>query len=52
MHTLRALSTTFLLAISLLVPHLASAAGNGTNQQPIQRRLIHVVALRSRDSLF
>ncbi len=35
MHTLRTLCTTCLLAISLLVPHLASAAGNGTNPQPI-----------------
>ncbi len=35
MHTRRTLCTTCLLAISLLGPHLASAAGNGTNPQPI-----------------
>ena len=35
MRTLRTLCTTCLLLISLLGPHLASAAGTGTNQQPI-----------------
>lgn len=35
MPTLRILCTTCLLVISLLGPHLASAAGNGTNQQSI-----------------